>query len=771
MPVGAAGGGDEPTRIAVVTGVVAALVSQAVLAAAAPAQVELVSDGSADVSAEFRGASVQQSRGLFVTAERLSPADTDANDDLYRWSGGQTELISIGPAGGNGAFGVGGSEMSADGTRVFFNTFEQLTTEDTDSRYDVYERSGGQTRLASFGPVGGNGNTHNDDAFLLSVSADGTRVFFRTDERLVSGDDFNGYLDVYERGPGILGPQTRLVTGNRDQTGTHEPQRIRFSYDGTRVLFNTSGREVAADTDIEVDAYVFENGSLRLISTGPTGGNGPFDVTAAFYGGVDSSLSHIAFYTNEQLTADDTDTSRDVYEYEYATGTTSLIYDGPVCSPSCWPEEWAGISEDGSARFFATDGRLDPAADTDGAWDLYRRTDSGYALMSAPEPGSNPGVQSESTYLASSFDGDRVVFRTVEHLTADDQDSPECAVESEALNCDDLYQRFGNDTELLSGGAPTTEGFHVTFAGASSDARRVFFYTEQPLVPQDTDTTSDLYMRHSGVTSLLSVGPAGGNGAFQVCRPFYCQPPENALSEDGNRIFFETAERLVSADTDNATDVYVATVATGYPRPKGATPTYVPLVPAYQACVAPVNTPDRTHGPPLAFASCSSPEQVSAHLTVGTPDANGRAAKSTGNVRYGTTAGDVNFYVRLDDVRVASDLSDYEGELELRSEVRITDRRSGPGARRARDDADPRLPGHRALRGNYGHHDRGPLRDHHDDGRDHPGRRPRRRQIDLGVRPGARLRRRPRRPRGDAGQHPVRGPGSVRAVATLAARA
>jgi hypothetical protein len=40
----------------------------------------------------------------------------------------------------------------------------------------------------------------------------------------------------------------------------------------------------------------------------------------------------------------------------------------------------------------------------------------------------------------------------------------------------------------------------------------------------------------------------------------------------------------------------------------------------------------------------------------------------------------VNFYMRLDDVRVASDLSDYEGELELRSEIRITDRRSGPAA-------------------------------------------------------------------------------------------
>ncbi len=43
------------------------------------------------------------------------------------------------------------------------------------------------------------------------------------------------------------------------------------------------------------------------------------------------------------------------------------------------------------------------------------------------------------------------------------------------------------------------------------------------------------------------------------------------------------------------------------------------LVPAYAACAA----PNRTHGPPLAFASCNPPAQTSAQATVGTPDANG----------------------------------------------------------------------------------------------------------------------------------------------------
>src|SRR4051812_49095633 len=66
-----------------------------------------------------------------------------------------------------------------------------------------------------------------------------------------------------------------------------------------------------------------------------------------------------------------------------------------------------------------------------------------------------------------------------------------------------------------------------------------------------------------------------------------------------------------------------------HPRPKGATPTRMSLVPAYAACAA----PNRMHGPPLAFASCNPPAQTSAQATVGTPDAFGGAANSTGSLR------------------------------------------------------------------------------------------------------------------------------------------
>ena len=120
-----------------------------------------------------------------------------------------------------------------------------------------------------------------------------------------------------------------------------------------------------------------------------------------------------------------------------------------------------------------------------------------------------------------------------------------------------------------------------------------------------------------------------------------------------------------------------------FPRPAGATPLRVSLVPAYQACFA----PNREHGPPLAFGACAPPAQASAGLTVGTPDANGEASRFAGFVRLATVVGDpelagdqadVSVVLTANDVRLASDLSDYTGEVDLRPTFRLTDLDNGP---------------------------------------------------------------------------------------------
>ena len=48
---------------------------------------------------------------------------------------------------GNGAFAATFDGNSSDGSRVFFHSREKLVAGDTDASADVYERSGGTTKL------------------------------------------------------------------------------------------------------------------------------------------------------------------------------------------------------------------------------------------------------------------------------------------------------------------------------------------------------------------------------------------------------------------------------------------------------------------------------------------------------------------------------------------------------------------------------------------------------------------------------------------------
>jgi hypothetical protein len=136
-----------------------------------------------------------------------------------------------------------------------------------------------------------------------------------------------------------------------------------------------------------------------------------------------------------------------------------------------------------------------------------------------------------------------------------------------------------------------------------------------------------------------------------------------------------------------------------YPRPKGATPFKTFLVPAYKPCTA----PDRTHGAPLSFGSCSGPQQTSSYLTVGTPDANGLAPSSRGFVQYTAVLGnpstpaneaDVQIDVSIVGVLNKSDRSPYSGQLSADAGLRITDKLNtpspgGPGAATVQDTSFP----------------------------------------------------------------------------------
>jgi Tol biopolymer transport system component len=614
----------------------------------------------------FDAASGDGTRVFFDTDERLVSGDTDSNYDVYERHGGTTTLVSIGSTGGNGTFDVFFASASADGSRVFFETDEKLTGADTDSTYDVYERAGGTTTLMSIGPAGGNDSI---DVIFHAISRQGAHVLFETDEPLVAGDT-DLQTDLYQRSGGTT---TQISMGPTGGNGTNFVSFGGVSADGSRVFFETDEQLTSGDTDTAFDVYERAGATTTLLSIGPSGGNANLD---AGYRDISSDGTHVFFQTLEPLTGADTDAQTDVYDR--SGGTTTLLSVGSSGGNGALPAAFEGTSGDGTRVFFSTTESL-VAGDTDTRRDIYARDGATTDLLSTGPGGGNGAFDAE--FMGASLDGSHAYIRTEESLVAGDTDSG-CAG-GLGPQCRDIYEHADGTTTQVSLGPTGGNGaFDASFATVSLDGERVFFDTREPMTATDTDTSVDVYERFNGSTTHISSGVTGGNGAFNA---FLFS---NGLSDDGTRAFFDTRESLMASDTDTSFDLYVADVA-GYPRPKSASPVQVSLVPAYAQCTA----PNRTHGPPLASPSCNPPAQLSAQATVGSPDAAGGAANFTGYVRYKAVVGtpgppedsDVRVTASLADVRCrptgascgsvnSGGPPDYAGELRAAVTLRMTDR-------------------------------------------------------------------------------------------------
>jgi hypothetical protein len=174
-------------------------------------------------------------------------------------------------------------------------------------------------------------------------------------------------------------------------------------------------------------------------------------------------------------------------------------------------------------------------------------------LLCAPAAGA-----ATPNFRGASADGEIVFFDTEEQLIEGDTDSKR-----------DVYERSDDEDvgayvtrEVSLGPTGGNNSYPAQFEGAGEDGTRVFFSTEERLAAEDTDLQPDVFMRdlETGTTVLVTKGetacaPGCGNGA----RPATFANATPA----GDKVFFETKERLSSADTDNSTDLYVRNLEGG----------------------------------------------------------------------------------------------------------------------------------------------------------------------------------------------------------------
>jgi hypothetical protein len=447
-----------------------------------------------------------------------------------------TALISIGPAGGNAPNDALFAGTSTDGTHVFFETPEKLVAHDSDGASDVYESLGGQLTLIT-GP-------NSRPAFFAGALGDGSTVFFETADQLVASDT-DSAVDVYSRSGGFRGESITLFsTGPEGGNGNFAADFVGSSDDGATVFFETKEKLCPSDVDAIgdgvpwMDVYARTGGSTSFVSAGPG-----HDYDATFVGSsADGSLAF--FETREAAHPDDGDKFEgnwlDVFQMTVqseecgpSSNLPTLISTGPADRHRGSRALFEGASTDGLHVFFSTDARL-TGADSDEAKDIYVRSEDDTAFV-ATAGSSNPN------FAGVAADGSTVFFETEAALADRDTDSTR-----------DVYRRSGTSTTLISTGALSSEPSGSSFAGASENGSIVFFTTRERLAREDRDSRSDVYRRLGSRTSLISRGPAGGNGSFHA--GFV------GVSVDGSRVFFQTEEKLVPADMDASKDIYMAKV-------------------------------------------------------------------------------------------------------------------------------------------------------------------------------------------------------------------
>jgi hypothetical protein len=377
---------------------------------------------------------------------------------------------------------------SADGSKVFFTTEQELVPADTDETYDLYEydfkkREKGENPLTLISKGTEAPKTYQDVAGVVRTSSDGSHVYFTATAVLTTVPNKNGEA---------------AQAGNTNLYGYDtETDQIKFVAQVSSALAGED--EISHDTERHAQTtpdgrYLVFSAPGPLLDTGDTNG-----------------------------------TAQAVYRYDFQT------------------EEVTWISH--PAPGFTPTNEKEPAL-------VSPMFDAGNGGFAGGSPGGSE-ADSEDWNRAISENGEYIIFTTAERLQADDEDN--------ALN---VYEWHNGTVGKISTGDAEKLGRQpaATMSASGSD---IFFFSSTQLVGQDTDDLVDIYdARVDGGFPAPAHEPS--------CSGEACQPSAGALPSFG-----PTASSL-SAPGGNLT-ARAGTLALVTVKPKPLTRTQQ-LAKALKAC-------------------------------------------------------------------------------------------------------------------------------------------------------------------------------------------
>ena len=465
----------------------------------------------ADVADDFR-------RVLLKTTYPVDPRDDERTDDVYLSDGTTFPWISTGEPPRPSADGADYKAATRDLGRILLQTRRPLLPEveaEAPGTTQLYLNEGGRVRL-------------------VSADDDGRPI--------AGGASFGNGADT---------------TGSRTVVGGLE--RTAFAADGDVVFFK---RDRDNQVYVRVNALDPAAARTRLLSvsqaTGTEGTTCPTTATTRFLAAAADGSS--AVFSCAMRLTDDAPANGGLYRYDVASGRLTAI--AATAGAALNNTNWIASAEDLSVLYFVTNARLVGQAESGSH--LYALRDGRIDWL------GQVGTTAPSAYnFVASPDGRYLLFqarmgtdpiangRTQVYLyDADSGERPRC------VSCRPdgrLSQGDGQLDQKISIGMGNDYGSlsNVRMTGAlSTGARRVFFTSHEPLVPEDVNGMPDPYLLQDGRLYLLTSGRDPAPSAFA------------GASSDGDTAFIVTNERLAAQDTDNGVaDVYAVRVGGGYPAP------------------------------------------------------------------------------------------------------------------------------------------------------------------------------------------------------------
>ena len=262
----------------------------------------------------------------FLTGRDMVAEDTNADQDLYvrdMATGEYTWLDAYGDGSSLGS-SVYEVQMAGDGQHVMFDAqYANLLPEDTNGRSDVYLWSWetGELVLASETPT--SAVITDRGARSAGISDDGRYIGIFTGRDMVPADT-NGSQDLYIRDM-ETGEYTYVdLMGNGSSPGDGLDD-FQMTGDGAFIVFDSDTDLVLEDTNGRKDVYVWSVAEEELIWVSETPeGAGETD-RGARTGTISDDGTRVAFLSERDHVADDTNGAQDIYIRDMTTGEFELV--------------------------------------------------------------------------------------------------------------------------------------------------------------------------------------------------------------------------------------------------------------------------------------------------------------------------------------------------------------------------------------------------------------------------------------------------------------